>query len=336
MILNMITNMITNASKILVLGVLTLSLFNCSSDDDDGDRGNWKQRSVFDGVPRSNVVGFVLDNMGYMGTGYDGDDYLNDFWEYNIEGDYWVQKADFPGTARSSASGFQIDGTGYLGIGYDGTDELSDFWSYNKSSNTWTQKADFIGGPRRSAIAFAANSTGYLGTGYDGDNDRKDFYKYNPTTDEWSELVGFGGEKRRFATSFTIGDKVYIGTGVSNGIYKTDFWEFDPVTEVFTRKNDLDYDDDYAITRSNAVAFTLDGLGYVCTGYNTGVLSSTWEYNPGTDAWTQITSIEASSRQDALAFSNGSKGFVLLGRTGSLYLDDNYELFPQETYSDED
>ena len=328
--------MITNSTRVLMLCVLTLSLFNCSSDDDDGDRGNWKQRSVFDGVPRSNVVGFVLDNMGYMGTGYDGDDYLNDFWEYNMDGDYWVQKADFPGTERSSASGFALNGNGYLGIGYDGTDELSDFWAYDNDANSWSQKADFIGGPRRAAIGFSGNSTGFIGTGYDGDNDLKDFYKYNPTTDEWSELVGFGGEKRRFATSFSIGDKVYIGTGVSNGLYKTDFWEFDPTTEVFTRLNDLDEEDDYSITRSNAVGFSLDGLGYIVTGYNGGVLGTTWEYNPGTDSWDDITSLEAYTRQDALGLSDGSRAFVLLGRSGSLYLDDNYELFPQEDYDDED
>ncbi|MDW5288688.1 galactose oxidase [Formosa sp. PL04] len=328
--------MITNSTKVLVLCALTLCLFNCSSDDDDGDRGNWQQRSVFDGVPRSNVVGFVIDNLGYMGTGYDGDDYLNDFWQYNIDGDYWVQKADFPGTERSSASGFAIDGKGYLGIGYNGTDELKDFWEYNVLSNVWTQKADFLGGVRQAAIGFSGNSTGYIGTGYDGDNDRKDFYKYNPSTDSWSELVGFGGEKRRFGTSFNIGNKVYIGTGVSNGLYKTDFWEFDPSTEVFTSKNDLDEDDDYSVARSNAVGFSVGGLGYIVTGYNGGVLESTWEYNSGTDTWEEITGIEAYSRQDALGFSNDTRAFVLLGRSGSLYLDDNYELYPQEEYDDED
>lgn len=327
--------MIKHSKKLLVLCALALSFYNCSSDDDE-DRGNWKVRSVFDGVPRSNIAGFVIGDKGYMGTGYDGDDYLNDFWEYNIEGDYWVQKADFPGTPRSAASGFAINNFGYIGVGYDGEEELKDFWQYNASANTWTQKADFSGDARRSAVGFAANNMGYIGTGYDGDNDRKDFYKYNPTTNEWSELVGFGGDKRRFATSFTINDRVYLGTGVSNGLYKTDFWEFNPATEVFTKLNDLDEEDDYTIARSNAVGFSLNGLGYIVSGYNGGVTSSTWEYNPGTDSWENITSLEATSRQDAIAFSNGSRAFVLLGRSGSLYLDDNYELFPQEAYDDED
>ncbi|MEP1490378.1 MAG: kelch repeat-containing protein [Algibacter sp.] len=325
-------------NRIFLIGTLALvSVFlSCSSDDDDTDRGNWQERSVFDGVPRSNAIGFTIDNSGYMGTGYDGDDYLSDFWEYNIDGNYWAQKADFLGSARSSASGFAIDDKGYVGVGYDGDVELSDFWEYDPAANTWSQKANFGGGTRRAAVGFGVNSTGYIGTGYDGDNDRKDFWKYNPGTDEWSELVGFGGNKRIDATTFEIDDKIYLGTGVSNGLYLDDFWEFDPTTEVWTSLNDLTEDDDYSIARSNAVAFSIDGLGYVATGYYGGALGSVWEYDPSSDEWENITSIEATVRQDAVAFSNGSRAFVSMGRTGTLYLDDNYEIFPQEDYDDED
>jgi N-acetylneuraminic acid mutarotase len=322
----------------LLIGLSIISIFSaCSSDDDsDYERGNWVTRSVFDGVPRSNAIGFAIDGNGYMGTGYDGDDYMNDFWEYNIEGNYWVQKADFPGVPRSAATGFNIDSKGYVGIGYSGTTELSDFWEYDPFANSWTQKQDFLGGERRAAIGFGVNGMGYMGTGYDGENDKKDFYKYNPNLDEWSELVGFGGNKRRYATAFTIDNLVYIGTGVSNGLYKTDFWEFDPETEVFTAKNSLIEEDEYTIARSNTVSFSHSGLGYITTGYNGGVVSTTWEYTPYTDTWEEITSLEGTSRQDAVGFSTGESAFVLMGKSGSLYLDDIYELFPQQEYDDED
>ena len=323
--------------QILVQIILLSAVFISCADDDSYQRGNWEERSVFDGIPRSNVVGFVIDNKGYMGTGYDGDDYLNDFWQYDIEGDYWVQKADFPGTPRTSGSGFALDGKGYVGIGYDGDVELSDFWQYDPTANSWVQKADFGGGARRSATGFAVDGFyGYIGTGYDGDNDKKDFWKYNPTTNEWSEMVGFGGDKRRDATNFIIDNMVYLGTGISNGVYKEDFWKFDPSTETWTKLNDLDEEDDYNITRSNSVGFSMNGLGYIVAGYKSGAASDTWEYDPITDSWEDITSLEATSRQDALCFSNGTRGFVLLGRSGSLYLDDVYELFPQEEYNEDD
>src|SRR5690606_33593901 len=93
-------------------------LAGCSSDDEE-DMGNWQIRSVFDGKPRSSSAYFSIGNKGYTGTGYDGDDYRVDFWEYDMDGDYWIQKADFPGTPRSAAVGFAIDGKGYVGSGYD-------------------------------------------------------------------------------------------------------------------------------------------------------------------------------------------------------------------------
>jgi len=325
-----------NRKIILGLTCITLFVASCSSDDESIELGNWKERSVFDGIPRSNAVSFTIGNKGYMGTGYDGDDYLNDFWEYDMDGDFWSQKASFPGIPRSSASTFIINDIGYLGIGYDGDDELNDFWAYNPSSNIWAQKADFGGGIRRGAVGFGINGSGYIGTGYDGDNDKKDFWKYDPTSDEWQELVGFGGDKRRDATSFTLNDKVYVGTGVSNGLYIDDFWEFDPQTEVWTKKRDLDSEDDYNIMRSNATSFTIDGVGYIAAGFQAGAIGTVWAYTPGVDIWESITNLEATVRQDPVSFSNGTRAYVLLGRTGSLYLDDNYELLPNEEFDIED
>jgi len=321
---------------ILLITVFSTLFISCSSDDDDSSRGNWIERSVFDGTPRSNAFSFVIAGNGYMGTGYDGDDYLTDFWEYDMSGDFWVQKADFPGIARSSASGFAIDNNGYAGLGYDGSNELKDFWKYDVTSNTWNAIADFDGNARYEAIGFSGNGYGYIGTGYDGDNDRKDFWKYDPATDSWEELVGFGGQKRRGAVAFSISDKIYLGTGESNGIYVDDFWEFNPLDESWTRKKDLDDDDDYAITRSYATAYEINGLGYIATGNSVGATGTVWEYDPNTDEWEEITGLEATIRQDAVSFSNGSRALVLLGRSGSLYLDDTYELFPDEDYNEDD
>ncbi|WP_317192843.1 Kelch repeat-containing protein [Aureivirga marina] len=315
---------------------MTIAFASCSSDD-DSQIGNWVSKSVFDGIPRSSAASFTIGNKGYVGTGYDGDEYLNDFWEYDSDGDYWVQKADFPGVKRSSAIGFAVNQKGYVGTGYDDVNELQDFWEYDPTLNVWEQKADFAGGVRRSAVAFEGINSGYVGTGYDGTNDKKDFWKYEPITDSWTEVVGFGGEKRRAAATFTIDGKVYLGTGVSNGLYKSDFWVFDPSTEIWTRKKDLDEDiDSYNILRSNAVGLAIGEFGFFTTGFNGGSLNSTYQYDPYSDSWEDITGIEGVSRQDATGFNINGKGFVVLGRTGSLYLDDNYELLPFEEYDEED
>ena len=316
-----------------------ITLASCSSDDTTDLFGNWIERSVFDGTARSNASATTVGNIGYIGTGYDGDDYLKDFWAYDMDGNFWFQLADFQGAARSSAVAFTIDDKVYMGTGYDGDNELADFYAYDITANTWSEIAPFEGTPRRGAVAFNSSTAGYLGTGFDGDNDKKDFWKYDPATDAWDELVGFGGSKRRDAATFTINDQVYLGTGISNGILEADFWVFDLNTESWNSLLDLDDDDDYNIIRSNAVGFTIGDKGYFACGTSlAGVTDTVWEYNPSTDLWEEKTAFEGFTREGAVAFSNPSqiRALVALGRSGSLYLDDNREFFPNEEEDEDD
>jgi N-acetylneuraminic acid mutarotase len=136
---------------------------------------------------------------------------------------------------------------------------------------------------------------------------------------------------------FIIDDKAYLGTGINSGVYQTDFWVFDPKTEVWTRKRNLDDDeddhDDYTIARSNASSFSMNGLGYITVGENA---KSIWEYNPSTDIWKERTSLEGSGRTDAIGFSINQRGFVLLGKSGTSYFDDTWEFKPLEEQNDDD
>ncbi|HRX10351.1 MAG TPA: kelch repeat-containing protein, partial [Draconibacterium sp.] len=106
--------------QIILLILFSFSIVSCGDEEDEDLMGNWSELSDFDGVPRSDAVGFSIGDKGYIGTGYDGDDRLSDFWEYNPSQNYWTQKADFPGVARTGAVGFGIGDKGYIGTGYDG------------------------------------------------------------------------------------------------------------------------------------------------------------------------------------------------------------------------
>lgn len=325
--------------KVIVMSIILIGLTtSCSNDDDDENIGNWVDRSIFDGTPRSGAFAFTIGNMGYMGTGYDGDDRLTDVWVYDMDGNFWSQLASFPGAPRSSVASFTASGNGYVGLGYDGDNELGDFYRYNVSANTWDSIAPFGGSARRGAVGFNSETNGYVGTGFDGDNDKKDFWKYEPTVDRWTELTGFGGNKRRDPATFTIGTKVYLGTGVANGLNQTDFWVFDLETESWSPLLDIDDDDDYYITRNNAVGFSIGGKGYFATGAfsGSGGSNSVWEYSPSTDLWEEKSAYEGVSRQGAVVFYNGTRAFVGLGRSGTLYLDDNHEFFPDQEEDEDD
>lgn len=324
------------------MSLLVVTFYSCGDDDNGGSgsnlTGNWAERSTFDEEPRSSATSFTIGNRGYMGTGYDGDNYLNDFWTYDMASNSWQQLADFEGVARSSAVSFVIGNQGFIGTGYDGesNEELADFYKYDVASNTWEQIADYSGTARYGAVGFNSDTRGYVGTGFDGSGDKKDFHRYDPATDTWEQVFGFGGDKRRDGTTFSIGTDVYLLSGVSNGIYEEDFWVFDTTTETWTALDDIDSDTNAIILRANAVGFTLNGMGYIATGEAGATLGTVWEFDPADQSWTERTQFERLARRDAIAMSNGERAFVALGRNGTLYFDDNMEFFPTEEQNDDD
>ena len=99
---------------------------------------------------------------------------------------------------------------------------------------------------------------------------------------------------------------------------------------------DVDDDDDDYVTRSNAVAFTIDGKGYVACGDYSGSQSSVYEYDHTTEAWEEKTEFELYARRDAIAFGNSTSAFGGLGRNGTLYLDDFMAFYPNAEQDDDD
>lgn len=326
---------------VILASISAIILNSCESSEEEDLIGNWVRLSDFDGVARSDAVGFSIGNKGYIGTGFNGDDRLNDFWEYDPVKNSWSRKADFPGIARNGAAGFGTDTRGYIGTGFDGKNKLSDFWEYNPTTDNWTQKSDFPGSARYGAVGMGINNIGYIGTGFDG-NYTKDFWEYNPETDTWTQRTSIGGTKRKDAAGFAINGKGYIVTGVDNGTYLSDMWEYDPLTDTWAKKraivnlSDEDFDNNYSsITGINKVGLTINGKGYLATG-GQGIGTDVWEYDPVTDLWTEKQNFEGSSRSDAAGFAIGSIGYIITGRNGTYYFDDLYSFEPSATYNEDD
>ncbi len=336
-----------NPIKTLLFSALIFSsLISCKKTTTTADvTGNWVRKSDLDGVVRSEAVSFVLNDKGYVSTGYDGTSSgtsrLNDLWQYDAANNFWIQKADMPGVPRNSAIAFTSAGKAYVGTGYDGVDKLKDMWEYTPSTNTWERKKDFSGTARYDAVAFAILDTGYIATGFDG-NYLKDFWQYNSITDTWTQKVGFGGSKRTAAVSFVYNNKAYICTGTNNGTTVNDLWQYDPLTSAWTEKRKISnvsadsYDDDYSIVRSNAVAFIIDNKAYITTGENGSLLTTTWEYDFASDVWTKKLSFQGSARTGAVAFSLTAGGFVTTGRSSTYSFDDLRQFFPTQSENDND
>lgn len=318
---------------------MALGLAGCGGGE-EVEYGDWVKRSDFEGVARSDAASFSINDKGYVFGGYDGKNRLSDLWEYNVQQDYWTQKAEFPGAARTTATAFSLDNKGYIGTGFDGDNYLNDFWEYDPASNAWTQKADFGGSARSGAVSFGLSGKGYITTGYDG-NFLKDMWQYDPVADTWTQTTSAGGSKRNNATVFVSGGKAYLVCGINNGSYVTDFWRFDPANQQWTQlraianKNvDEDYDDDYNIARSNAVAVLVGNRIFLTCGESGSLRTDTWEYLPDSDLWESLKSFEGTSRTGTVSIYTSTRGFVLTGRSSTYRFDDMWEFLPDELYDE--
>ena len=123
---------------------------------------------------------------------------------------------------------------------------------------------------------------------------------------------GITATPRYGAVSFSIGSKGYIGTGYDVA-YKKDFWEYEPGTNIWTQKADFG-----GPARNNAVGFAIGIKGYIGTGIEVHGSTSTvmkdfWEYDPGTNIWTQKADFGGSEREAAIGFAIGTKGYIGTG-----------------------
>lgn len=272
----------------------------------DGTANSWTQiKSMPDEAgTRSNAAAFSVHSFGYVGTGYDGFNYLKDFWEYSVDSNGWARKADFPKPARYEAVGFGIGDFGYLGTGYDGSNAQKDFAKYDPASDTWSDLG-FSGNKRYSAVTFIYNNKAYLVTGVNSGSMVNDFWVFDPsnTSAPWTELAQISNVNS------------------------------DPFDDGYTN-----------IVRNNAAAFVMTGTNsgdkaYITTGENGSLYTFTWEYDFATDRWKEKTPFERAARTGAVGFNINNKGFVGLGRTSSGKqgaLDDLMEFFPDDVVNSND
>lgn len=300
----------------------------------DPETNTWQKKKPFGGIARKEAVGFSIGGKGYIGTGFNtnnGDDYQNDFWEYDPDTDTWTEKANFPGSLRRSAVGFGIGSNGYLGTGGYGNnnDNFKDFWKFSPSANIWTPKAEFGGTPRREAVGFSLGTKGYIGTGK-GAVYKTDFWEYDPENNNWTNKADCGGTGRSEAVGFSIVNYAYIGTGIIyefENAYRKDFWEYNPANDIWIQKADFN-----GTARQFAVGFSIDTKGYLGTGQQSnGYLKDFWEYDAASDSWSQKADFAGESRRSAVGFSIGSKGYIGTGyskNNGPEFFKDFWEYDP--------
>ncbi|MFI5171869.1 MAG: kelch repeat-containing protein [Chitinophagales bacterium] len=274
----------------------------------------WEQKADFPGDGRSSVVSFSFPDYGFIGTGYDGEDFRRSFYAYDPYNDLWTQTESLGGIAgegleRNVAAAFTIGNKGYIGTGQSGDPFLNDFWEYNYLTNIWALKASVGGVDRRCAVGFSVNGKGYIGLGQDESGYKNDLWEYDTLSNTWTQKADFTGTPRRLAIAFVIGAKAYVGTGDDGGFAK-DFYEYNPISNSWFLRNDFD-----GSPRYGAAGFALNGKGYLACGYDTTLANVTdfWEYDPSADSWTQMPDFPGGARANLTAFVVDTLAFVGMG-----------------------
>ena len=307
--------------KYLFTLLLIICAFNSKAD-------YWTRKADFPGGPRAGAFGFSIGNKGYVGggVGMNGAS-LNDFWEYDPIINLWTQKANFP-RDRAYAVSFTLNKKGYVctGARYYVVGIISHMWAYNDlleydpSTDSWSDKANFPDQVRSNAVSFVIDSLAYVGTG-GGDDVRShglyaDFHTYNPKSNTWGTITSIPNLESMMGSGFSIFNKgyvtgQYIGYTYGYSHFTSDtLWQYDPQTNTWSAKATFP-----GTPRCEAIAFTINNLGYFGTGDTTfgGLLSDLWQYNAVTDTWVQKASMPATARDETAYFVVGNRAYVCFG-----------------------
>jgi N-acetylneuraminic acid mutarotase len=198
--------------------------------------GSWKRLGDFPGNPRYNALAFTTSENAYVGTGYDGN-YYSDNYEYFPGTDTWTEVQQFPGDKREGAMTLTLNGkVWYFGGDSNGVFEF-DLWEFDPATGGWSEQTeattngnynDFKAGVRRSnAAAFTLGQSGaelgyvVCGTLSTAGAATPLVYQFDPIALTWTRMTGYERAARYQAVSFVLEGRAFVATG-GNGTKKYD------------------------------------------------------------------------------------------------------------------
>lgn len=285
-------------------------------------QGTWTQKTSCPATARYRCIAFVVNGNCYIGTGSTGStNTQNDIWEYDVTNDTWAQKADFPGAPRINATACASGGYGYVGLGANNSVLQNDWYQYDPIANSWAQKMEFAGGKRFGSFAFELLGRIFVGGGLDSSQTTalNTMYAYDPVNDSWGPKANIPIGVSSPA-SFVMNGKAYVITGALNGstIATTQNVEYDATNDSWTPLAAYPPGNTFS-----AFGFSLNGYGYVGTGFTGNLTDVVYRYDRASDMWTQETSWPTGIRQWTVSASTGTRAFVGTGNStgGNLFND---------------
>ncbi len=189
----------------------------------------------------NSVIEFVpFENAIYLFGGYNGRNYINDFWKYDLSLKIWT-KIETETTPQPRASHSLTynpeDNSLYLFGGRNSIQQFKTLWKFNLATQNWEQITT-VGGPNSRFGHYAFIREGYLYVfgGYE-DGIKMDLIKFNFSTLSW-ENVDYIGEvpqtRLNYSVVYSESYRYLILFGGYAGTYLNDLWLFDFYTQKWT------------------------------------------------------------------------------------------------------
>lgn len=96
----------------------------------------WTQRADLPGPERRTACYFALDGTPIAGGGWNGTDYLLDFYIYYVPTGSWSVIPEFEGIGAHTPVSFSVNDLGYVGTGGIPGGQTAQYWEYSKGTQT--------------------------------------------------------------------------------------------------------------------------------------------------------------------------------------------------------
>jgi outer membrane protein OmpA-like peptidoglycan-associated protein/N-acetylneuraminic acid mutarotase len=196
----------------------------------------------------------------------------------------------------------------------------------------WSKKANYGNVKTSGCVTFSLGGSGYL---YDGAQENS-FLKYDSKTDKWVKASIFPGISRTYPVAFTIGNMAYLGTGSYKSKDGTndlkDIWQYDAANDKWVQKADFP-----GGIRHGAIAFSINGFGYIGLGGEQGTANSytdLWKYDPKLDKWTKMADFPALGKIYSSAFTIKTDAYVLFGEAQLKFAEDERNMYSYNSVHD--
>lgn len=195
----------------------------------------------------------------------------------------------------------------------------------------WIHKSNFPGAARGRSISFGIGNYGYYGCGNQtgGSPETTDMWQYDPANDTWTQIADYPIGTQA-PEAFVLNGEGYVGSGWGGGYSSASWYKYVPSSNTWIAIAPLPVN-----TVHDAGMFQVNGKGYVVGGaypYSTNNNNTLYEYDPGTNTWSQKANFPYYRRVPA-AFSGGGNGFAGLGQAAGTNAN-AYDLYMYDVSAD--